>query len=58
MNFDQIRHISRYVVNGLAFAAAVMTVPELGSIVPSSWLPQIAALVAILNTVLSLLRRF
>ena len=55
--FEKIRHTSRYVVNVLAFAAAVMTVPELGAIVPSTWLPQIAAATAILNTVLSLFRR-
>ena len=55
--FEKIRHISRYAVNGLAFAAAVLTVPELGSIVPSTWLPHIAAVTAILNTVLSLFRR-
>lgn len=56
--FEKIRSTSRYVVNGLAFAAAVMTVPELGTIVPSAALPQIVAVAAVLNTVLSLLRRF
>ena len=56
--FEKIRHTSRYVVNGLALAAAVLTAPELGAIVPSTWLPQIVPIAAALNTVLSLLRKF
>ena len=55
--FEKIRHVLRYGVNGAAFALAVLTVPELGAIVPSTWLPHIVAQVAILNTVLSLFRR-
>ena len=55
--FESIRHYTRYVVNGLALAVAVMTLPELGAIIPSAWLPGIVSTAAIINTILSWVRR-
>ena len=55
--FEVFRHYSRYVVNGAALGLIVLTSPEFGAFVPGSSAPKIAAIVAVLNTVLSLLRR-
>jgi len=56
MTFDTLRHIARYVVNGLAFAVALLSLPELGYVVPVAWLPGIMVVTAFLNTLLSYLR--
>jgi len=56
MTFDTLRHITRYVVNGLAFAVALLSLPELGYVVPVAWLPGIMVVTAFLNTFLSYLR--
>ena len=55
--FERLRHNARYVVNALALIVAVLTLPELGAVVPAGWLPALAAIVAIANTVLSRLRK-
>ena len=39
-------------VNLAGLAAAVLTLPQLGAMVPAEWLPQIAGVVAALNLVL------
>jgi hypothetical protein len=56
MSFD-FRKILRYVVNVSALIVAVATLPELGALVPASVLPALAAVVAVINTVLSLVRQ-
>ena len=53
MNVQSLRHVGRYVVNTLALTAAVLGLPEWA---PFN-LPQLAAVTAVLNTVLSLLRQ-
>ena len=55
--FERLRHNARYVVNVLALIAAILTLPELGAIVSTEWLPTIAAIVAAVNTALSWLRK-
>ena len=55
--FERLRHNARYVVNMLALVVAVLTLPELGATVPAGWLPVIAVIVTIANTVLSRLRK-
>jgi len=53
---ERLRHNLRYVVNALALAAAVLTLPQFGAVVPADWLPEIAGIAAGVNTVLSWLR--
>jgi len=55
--FENIRHYARYAVNIVALLLALLTSPELGALVPAAWLPQIVAAAAVLNTLLSQLRR-
>ena len=55
-NID-LRKVLRYVVNLLALVAAVLVLPAFGALVPVSWLPQIAGIVAVINVVLSFIRQ-
>jgi hypothetical protein len=55
--FETIRHWSRFAVNWTALILAVLSLPELGYVVPVAWLPAIVAITALLNTVLTILRR-
>ena len=57
MNFESVRHYGRYVINGAALAAAVLVLPELGPFLPITALPKIAGTAAILNTLVSWLKR-
>jgi len=58
VGMDQIRHHARTIVNVLTFITAALALPSFGAMVPPEWLPTIVALAAILNTVLSYLRKF
>ncbi len=53
-----LRRWLRWGVNLAALAAAFMALPEFGAFVPAAWLPEIGAVVAALNMVLSLFRKF
>ena len=57
MTVEQLRHYARYAVNGITLALAILALPALGAVVPVSWLPAIAQVAAVLNTILSLARR-
>ena len=54
---EAIRHNARTVVNVLTLAAAVLVLPELGKLIPLEALPIVASIAAILNTILSFLRK-
>ena len=54
--FEGFRHGLRYVVNGVALAAAVAVLPEFGAFVPAAHVHAILGGVAVANTVLSMLR--
>ncbi len=51
------RKIARYAVNILALVAAVLVLPQFGTLVPVEWLPEIASIVAVVNVILSLIRQ-
>ena len=55
MSFD-FRKILRWTVNILALVVAALTLPELGEIVPVTWLPTIGAITSIANLILSWIR--
>jgi hypothetical protein len=55
-HMESLRHHLRTIVNIAALVAAVLVLPELGAVVPDSWLPAIGSVVAGLNVVLSWLR--
>lgn len=54
---EALRHHGRTIINILALVAAVLAAPQFGAVVPPDWLPYVGGIVAILNTVLSWLRK-
>ncbi len=56
MTFD-VRKILRWTVNILGIVAAVATLPEVGAIVPATWLPGIGSALGVVNLILTWLRK-
>lgn len=52
-----MRHGLRYIVNGLSLVAALLAMPEFGAVLPADWVPVTAAIAAVANTLLSVLRK-
>lgn len=50
------RKVARIAVNVLTLILAVLTHPMFGSMIPVEWLPNIASITAVINTVLSMMR--
>ena len=57
MSFD-FRKIARWTINIGSLLVAVLTLPTFGALVPEAWLPAIGSIVAIVNLILSTIRKF
>lgn len=57
MNNIDLRKLFRYVINFGALFVAILTLPAFGAVVPEAWIPSIASVVAIVNTILSFIRQ-